>query len=204
MVNKRKHRSMRREIVMEGFTGKKEQKGYTGWKKSRREKKEELQEAREEGVYLKLKEISGRYPGFEIDGGKMVLSYDGNVWDYDVLVSGGLFVNGKAFNLENVEGRNGLVGLLKLRNGSNLEGAEEIESLEKERVYGMLAEFVREHENFRFNRRMEVLSYKGNNHRCWVSKDSELTVQIYKDRGNFDLKSPYFERDLLRFLSSRR
>ena len=213
MTNKRKQRAWGRNsrIVVEGFIPGDNSQSATNSKSdgergtARREKKKGSQMAREAEVYLGLGKISEEYIRFEVGREEMVLGSGEDSWEYHVLVSGKILVSGESFDLGKEQDRDDLASLLRLEKGPTSENVQEmaVPSMNGN-VYDMLTEFVDGHEDFEFNRRREVLSYKGKNYGCEVSGDSQLIVQIYKDQGSFNLSFPDFERDLIRFLSSRR
>lgn len=212
MGNKRKQRAWGRNsrIVVEGFIVEGNQKSVTtsesGGKRgsSRREKKRGSQMAREAEAYLELVKIAEGYVGLEVDKENGVLSKGEDSWDYDVLVSGKILVSGEFFDLGEEEDRKGLVHLLESRNGLRLKRVEERESSEGKEGYDLFTEFIRGSRNFHLKSGELLVYLRESVYRYKILKDFGFEVQIYKDKGVFDLRSPDFESDLISFLGSRR
>jgi len=212
MANKKKQRAWGRNsrIVVEGFIpGDRSQSATTSESggergSSRREKKRGSQMAREAEAYLGLVKLSERYVGLEVNGEGMVLSCGEDTWDYDVLVNGKIFVSGESFDLEKEEGRKGLVHLLGSGNGLRLKRVEEMESSEGKEGYDLFAEFINGSQNFHLNDGELLVHLRESVYRYRILENFGFEVQIYKDRKSFDLRSPDFEKDLVRFLGSRK
>lgn len=197
------------KIIVEGFIPGDNSQSATTSKSdgergtTRREKKKGSQMAREAEVYLGLAKISERYVGLEVDREGGVLSCGEDTWDYDVSVSGKISVSGEFFDLGEEEGRNGLVHLLESRNGLRLKRVEERESSESKNGYDLFAKFIKESQNFHLNSGGLLVHLKENVYRYTILEDFGFEIQIYKDKGVFDLRSRDFERSLVRFLNRR-
>lgn len=168
----------------------------SGWSGDNQRKKAQNTALRERSVFIRLEEISKIYTGLEVDEKDMVLSYDGNVRDYGVLVSGGLLVDGKAFDLEKVEGRNSLVSFLGL-------GSVEEKGSTNGEVYDLFEKVVKWNAHLRFKRKHEIFLYKELVYRC-RAEDSLFFVQTYGGERDFDLRKEGVGKNLVSFLKSRK
>jgi len=162
--------------------------------KDRKEKKEELQEARVERVYGMLTELVERDVDFDFNREDEILTYRSASYGCGVSVDSNLVVSGEPFDLEEENAGRDLARFL---------GSAD-RKLGEDEAYEMLARIITGHANLRFNRERRILNYGGNNYRCRVSEDSELVVQIYEDSRSFDLRKRVSGKDLIRFLNSKR